>query len=118
MPRCKNCREKFTQEYFLQKTCSDECEKVYRKDNPKKKLNKVSERRKAQEAIYRQLKPIYMKQNPNCGKCGKKAQDIHHKAGRNGTRLNDVVNFMAVCRPCHTWIHENSQEARKKGWLK
>ncbi len=37
--------------------------------------------------------------------------------GRNGERLLDVDYFMAVCRDCHQYIHNNPKESREKGWL-
>ncbi len=43
--------------------------------------------------------------------------DVHHKDGREGKLLLDKSKWLAVCRPGHTWIHDHSNEARKRGWL-
>ena len=43
--------------------------------------------------------------------------DLHHKAGRSGSNMYDPKTFMAVCRPCHMWIHEHPIEARERNWL-
>jgi len=118
MPRCKHCKEKFEQIRFLQKTCSDYCEKEYRKTNPKKPINKKSDKRKLQESIYKKIRVDFLKENSKCEACGKKATEVHHKNKRNNERLNDVNFFMAICSNCHRWIHDNSNEARIKGWLK
>lgn len=38
MPRCKICRKKFEVSYFLQKTCSKECESEYQSKQEKKEV--------------------------------------------------------------------------------
>jgi hypothetical protein len=119
MARCEICKTKFKQVRFLQKTCSAECEKEFRNDNPFKKISNKSEKRKIQEKIYKDVRKIYLSNNPKC-ECDKShtATEIHHINGRNGDRLNDINYFLSVCRLCHSWIHENPKEARKKEWLK
>lgn len=47
----------------------------------------------------------------------RRATDIHHKAGREGKRLNDEHHWLAVSREGHEWIHANPNEARRRGWL-
>lgn len=119
MPRCKICKERFEPKYFLQKTCSKDCEKEFRSENPVKKISDKSDKRKVQEAIYSDLRKVFLNQNPRCERNKThEATEVHHKAGRNGNRLNDISEFMAVCRDCHRYIHENPKEARAKGWLK
>jgi hypothetical protein len=119
MPRCKTCNEKFIPKRFLQKTCSTECETEFRSENPVKKVSNKSEKRKIQEDIYKDLRKVFLNQNPKCERNNThKATEVHHKAGRNGTRLNDVSEFMAVCRECHSYIHEHPKEARSKQWIK
>jgi len=119
MARCKTCNEKYVPKYFLQKTCSTECENEYRSEKPIRPLPNKSERRKFEEKLYKDIRRIFLNQNPKCERNKThKATEVHHKAGRNGTRLNDVSEFMAVCRECHSYIHENPKEARSKGWLK
>lgn len=44
--------------------------------------------------------------------------EIHHMNRRNGARLNDESEWLAVCRGCHQWIHNNPRAARAAGWLK
>lgn len=40
--------------------------------------------------------------------------DRHHTHGR----LNEkILIYQYCCRDCHTWIHENSSEARRLGLL-
>lgn len=51
----------------------------------------------------------------NLQECTKKAQEIHHKAGRIGKLLTDQSNWLAVCRKCHIWITTNSKQAIEMG---
>lgn len=52
-----------------------------------------------------------------CQGCRRLAQDLHHKAGRNGANLTDKTKFMAVCRIHHDHIHANPAIARERGYL-
>jgi hypothetical protein len=118
MPRCKTCNDKFTATRFLQKTCSNECEKEYRSDNPVSRIQNKSSKRKIQEAIYIDIRKVFLNKNPECAIDKKhNAVEVHHTNGREGDRLNNVNFFLPVCRKCHVWIHANPKESREKGWL-
>lgn len=80
-------------------------------------LNKISKKRIAQNKEYEILRKKFIKDNPKCELCPKSTKDLHHKNGRNGSRLTDPVYFMAVCRSHHEFIHLNPEESRKNGWL-
>ena len=54
--------------------------------------------------------------NFTCEICGKQATDIHHKKGR-GKYLCNITTFMATCRPCHMYLHDNVKWAREKGYI-
>jgi len=80
------------------------------------KIRKVSKKQSASLREYKKVREVYLIANPNCERCGNEATDIHHKKGRIG---NDLINdnyFMAVCRPCHTWIENNPKEAKQIGY--
>lgn len=81
-------------------------------------IKKVSNKRAKQNAEYSKIRLQFLDENLYCEICRKPADEIHHKAGRNGDRLNNVQDFMSVCRPCHQYIHANPAESRNKGWLK
>lgn len=50
-------------------------------------------------------------------RCHRRADNNpHHMAGR-GPNLARVETFLAVCRTCHTWIHDHPNEARRLGYL-
>lgn len=124
--RCKVCKGAFIPTYFLQKDCgSTECKQNLKRlkvkdktTKPKKSIKTISDKRKAQNKDYGKIRLQFLSDHFLCERCQKPADEIHHKAGRNGERLNNVSDFMSVCRSCHKYIHDNPVESRKKGWLK
>lgn len=84
----------------------------------KKPIAKVSAKMKESLKVYSKLRKEYLKENPNCEAgldgCTGKSGEIHHMKGR-GKNLNEVSTWKAVCRSCHHWITENSEEAIKLG---
>ncbi len=117
MPRCKECNTKFLAQYFLQKVCSNECLIKFREKNKPKSIKKVSTKRGEQNIDYKIVRDEYLYQHHVCERCFKKATEVHHKSGRWGRLLTKKEFFMAVCRPCHTYIHEHPIESRERGWL-
>lgn len=106
------------------------------KRTPLKKQSQ-SKSSKEKRASYSKAKKEYMEFDRLngfkhcCEKCKKNVGienlDLHHKAGRTGSSINQYgemernltnkATFMAVCRTCHNWIHENPKESREMGWL-
>lgn len=43
--------------------------------------------------------------------------DVHHMDGREGERLLDESQWLAVSREGHDWIHAHPKQARERGWL-
>lgn len=80
------------------------------------RISPISEKMAENLKVYRILRREFMEVNPNCQLCSRPATDLHHRAGR-GKYLNDVLTFMALCRPCHNWIHENPKESRELLYL-
>lgn len=81
-------------------------------------MRRVSLKRQEQLKEYKIIRDQFMLGNPRCEMCTGSASENHHKNGRTGLRLLDVDYFMAVCRDCHQYIHNNPKESREKGWLK
>ena len=51
--------------------------------------------------------------------CTRYAVEIHEPIPRSlGGSILDRANSVAICRPCHRWIHDNVKEAMKLGLLK
>ena len=103
------------------KYCSHTCFSAD-KNAPSKKVSKpipqISKKRLSELAIYRPLRDKYLAEHPICEVkgCGRKTDDLHHKAKR-GSNLSNVDTFMAVCRTCHIWIHTHPEESRMLCYL-
>lgn len=88
-----------------------------------KGLAKASKARKLIQAQYVRQRNAFLKKNCMCEAClefrmvRRDANDVHHKQGRTGNLLLDESKWMAVCRYCHDWIHDNPKEATARGWL-
>ena len=52
-----------------------------------------------------------------CVVCGRKATEVHHYAGRAGKLLLEESLWLAICRSCHTDIHNQPTIARHLGLL-
>jgi predicted CXXCH cytochrome family protein len=54
------------------------------------------------------------------GICAKVACDVHHTyAGSNRQQyFLEVETWKALCRMCHTWVHNNPKSAKELGLLK
>jgi hypothetical protein len=97
-------------------------------DNTEKPTNpaipRVSSKRKKKDAEYAKLRQRYLTENPLCmikgPNCTHYATDVHHSfAGSNRDAFYLVQStWLAVCRACHSWIHENPEKARILGYLK
>lgn len=79
---------------------------------------------------YRLLRDAYLLTRPRCEAgpvlaaaqigyvdCQGRSRDLHHVKGR-GKHLCEPCSFMAVCRHCHTFIHDNPGQARSLGLRK
>lgn len=89
---------------------------------PRKPIRRVSAKRAAALKIYQVERTAYLSEimvcECNMGEtgCTGLAQEIHHRCGR-GPYLNDVSTWMAVCRPCHLFIHSHPSWARDWGYI-
>ena len=81
-------------------------------------VEKVSEKRAGELKEYYKLRQEYLIAFPCCEveDCHLKVVDIHHMAGKENGRLNDVAHFMAVCRKHHNHIHDDTVNAKSKGY--
>jgi hypothetical protein len=85
-------------------------------------LKKKSKKRSAEETEYSKLRLSYLQENHFCKaglpNCSLVATDIHHMNSRTNEKLNDISDWIGVCRSCHTFIHNNPQTARDLNLLK
>ena len=111
--------------------------KEYFRPNPKpeprekkkrKRIPPVSERKKHELKVYKEVRHEYLLLHTYCERClwlmeNKSinhnvniANQIHHKSGRIGALLVDTEYFMACCDTCHRYIEDNPLESLKTGW--
>lgn len=94
-----------------------------RNAKPRTPINKVSARRKQENALYSKLRKEYLRQHPLCEAClalglpQQPATEIHHKAKRYGKLLNKVELWLPTCRSCHIFIEANLREAESLGLI-
>lgn len=80
-----------------------------------------SQKRSKEEKLYSGKRIIFLQENPMCqahlpGICTKHATQIHHKKGRIGELLLNILFWLGVCHACHEWIENNREEAMEKGF--
>lgn len=80
-------------------------------------LRRVSQKQRAKLKDYSKLRLSFLTTSPLCFICEAVATDIHHKEGR-GSKTNDTTTWMAICRSCHTKIHNHPSWARENNYLK
>lgn len=71
---------------------------------------------------YTKVRNAFLAAHQICAVCGKRGTKIdplepHHTRGRIGGLRCDARFFLAVHRQCHTWIHNNPNEARDRGLI-
>jgi hypothetical protein len=102
-------------------------------------IKRVSSKRSKQLREYARLRKIHLEQHPFCEATIKlkgldeaeviandgryfdglvpPSTEIHHRARRYGSRLNDTSKWLAVCRGIHVRIETNPSWARENGLL-
>jgi hypothetical protein len=50
--------------------------------------------------------------------CTGRAEHAHHVKLRSRGGSNDPANLLAVCEPCHSWIHGHPDEATEQGLMR
>jgi hypothetical protein len=80
----------------------------------KKHQKRIRQYRKVKESYFTkdEVKHCFVRR-PGCHV---HAVHIHHAKGKVGDLLLDYEFFVPVCDgPCHTWLHEHPEEAKKYG---
>ena len=98
------------------------------KDNTQKPtksaISQVSSKRKKKDQEYLKLRNRFLTDFSLCQiavkGCSINATDVHHKFSGSDRDTYYLVQstWLAVCRACHSWIHENPEKARILGHLK
>ncbi len=83
-------------------------------------LKRVSKKHAKELRTYSKLRKAFLEEHTTCQAhtpaCWGPVQDIHHVFGR-GKYLNAIGTWLAICRPCHIWVHDYPSEARTRDLL-
>lgn len=83
------------------------------------RIKPVSAKLKKMKTVYGHIRKDFLDEHEICQAkipgCSGLSTEIHHRAGREGDRLNDVKLFLAVCRSCHDFIERNPAWAKSQG---
>lgn len=100
----------------LCKYCTSKYSSV--KSKPKQRSNKKVK----QDIEYTNKRKNYLLNNSICKAglpgCTTFSTDIHHIEGRVGNNYLDNNTWIATCRNCHNFIHNNPKLANEFGFLK
>lgn len=86
-----------------------------------KRVPSRSPKRAKEEQEYSIRRKEFLSKNCMCqahipGVCRGQATDVHHKAGRVGDLLLNILYWLAACRACHEWIEMHPKEAKEMGF--
>lgn len=85
-----------------------------------KPISHRSPKRAKEEREYSLLRIDFLTKNHMCQAhltgCTGIATDVHHKQGRIGKLLLDILKWLSVCRSCHNWIETHPKEAQELGF--
>ena len=95
----------------------------FKKAKARKPIPKMSSRRKVESRIYAKKRRAFLAEHRFCQICQdngelRNSEDVHHIKARLEGHYLDESTWLAVCRPCHNWIHEFPSAARARGLLK
>lgn len=126
---CKGCNTpQYLYGHQLCNTCykKKKAEEYKKKEKPPRKpINKVSEKKKAELNEYTKKRADFLRLHPSCAGNGiipgcnfDERLTIHHLRGREGEKMLDEDNWMTLCMACHIFVHENSLWSYENGFLK
>jgi hypothetical protein len=72
------------------------------------------------DRLRKKIRTELFELHPLCQRCGKRPPtDLHEPLPRSqGGDPTDKASVTAICRECHSEIHNNPEQARRDGWLR
>jgi hypothetical protein len=113
---CKRCKQ--MRYLFAKGLCKNCWNGEHRKpiDRTVHQIKVISDARKERDEKYFPLRDAYLAEHCMCEVCNlRESSEIHHKGGRVGDNM--FKDFLAVCRECHTRIHDFPEWAKEQGFL-
>lgn len=85
-----------------------------------KSIRRVSKVRRTRLTEYSERRLEFLRAHLWCevGNCKNSSTQVHHMTGRQGQKLLDFQNCLAVCFSCHRFLHDHPRWAREQGYLK
>lgn len=90
-----------------------------RQPKARRRIRPVSDAGSLKLKAYRALKGPFLRRNRRCQRpgCHRASKEVHHTRGRAGALLTAEEFWLALCRRCHCWVHDNPGKAREAGLL-
>lgn len=79
--------------------------------------NVRSSKKPDKRALYLKLRRQFLKGKVCECCCQPDPLDVHHSRGRRGPLLTATQHWIALCRVCHRFVHDNPSWARAQGLL-
>ena len=80
-------------------------------------IRRRSPKRAREERLYARESRAFLAAHPWCQRCGRASVCVHHRAGREGSRLRDQRWWAASCWGCNTFAETETGRALAEGWL-
>lgn len=87
-------------------------------------IKPVSDRRRKRDAGYRDAcRKVWARAEGRCEaitgmRCTGRHEHTHHIAGRVGPDPHAIAGLLAVCLPCHDYIHAHPAVSYEHGWMR
>jgi len=65
---------------------------------------------------WEKISKRYLRDHPYCERCGRPSEVVHHIIERADGGTDDYDNLMALCRACHTAIHNKRERVYRGGY--
>lgn len=81
-------------------------------------MRRNTPKRAKQEREYAKLRRQFLDANPWCQyplECGEPATEVHHRKGRVGALLLNMLHWSALCHDHHRYVTEHPQHAYELG---
>ena len=120
-PKLKMCAG-CNQEKYIWKSHGKEkfCKECWYKQEPPKKAAPVSKKRQVAMDEYSKCRLAFLALHNHCQAklvgCTGNATDVHHSKGRTGDNYLNMSTWVALCRPCHSYLETHPEEAKELGF--
>jgi len=71
-------------------------------------MRPATPKRAAANREYNKLVLLYLRENPECARCGRLSVVVHHicRGSHRAASLSNTETWLGLCWDCHEWIHD------------